>query len=272
MSFVGEPSPPNPNSTTPNVAFTLQVSNAPGGTLNDVALWVVLPKGFAFSTSPETCQADGATVVRCALGTLSSPRSVVLNTSPAGVLGSGTAYMVAGVATTSTETNRTNNGASKTFIMSTAPAPTVTAISPSCASTTGGRAVTITGTNFTAGATVSLDGTAATVTNVTPTTITATVGSRPAAPKDLGDVVVTNPNSQFGTLSNAFTYALRGDANNNGALTGADSFYLNLAIFLGGTPVASLCNGDANGNNSITAADSFYLNIHIFLGGAPPGP
>ena len=55
------------------------------------------------------------------------------------------------------------------------PAPTVTSISPPSGSTVGGTAVSITGTGFLAGATVSLGGTAATgVTVVNSTTITAT--------------------------------------------------------------------------------------------------
>ncbi|MBL8111569.1 MAG: IPT/TIG domain-containing protein, partial [Acidobacteria bacterium] len=61
------------------------------------------------------------------------------------------------------------------------PAPTVSNVAPSCASTVGGRTITISGSGFQAGATVTLAGTAATVTNVTPTAITATVGARPAA-------------------------------------------------------------------------------------------
>ena len=39
-------------------------------------------------------------------------------------------------------------------------------------------------------------------------------------------------------------------------VTGADTFYLNLAIFLGGTPPLTLCNGDANGSGATTAAIS----------------
>ncbi|MBL8113059.1 MAG: hypothetical protein JNK60_09260, partial [Acidobacteria bacterium] len=122
------------------------------------------------------------------------------------------------------------------------------------------------------GATVTLAGTAATVTNVTPTAITATVGARPAAVATTGPIVVTNPDTQTGSLAGSFTYALRGDANNNGALTGADTFFLNLQIFLGGAQSASPCQADANGNGAVTAADAFFLNLYVFLGGAAPPP
>ena len=53
--------------------------------------------------------------------------------------------------------------------------PTVTSVSPNNGPTAGGTAVTITGTNFAAGATVTFGGTAATnVVVVSSTTITAT--------------------------------------------------------------------------------------------------
>src|SRR6476619_3537391 len=61
------------------------------------------------------------------------------------------------------------------------PAPAVTAISPTSGTTSGGTAVTITGTGFLTGATVSLGGTAATgVTVVNSTSITATTAAHAA--------------------------------------------------------------------------------------------
>ncbi len=84
------------------------------------------------------------------------------------------------------------------------PAPTVTGISPTSGTTAGGTPVTITGTNFQTGATVSLGGTAATGVTVTPpNTINATTGAHAAG---LVNVVVTNPDSQSGTLTNGYTY------------------------------------------------------------------
>ena len=43
-----------------------------------------------------------------------------------------------------------------------------------------------------------------------------TTGSKAASPAVTGNVVVTNPDTQSATLTNGFTYAVRGDANNNG--------------------------------------------------------
>jgi hypothetical protein len=82
-------------------------------------------------------------------------------------------------------------------------APTVTVVSPNSGSTNGGTAVTITGTNFVSGATVTFGGTAATsVTVVSSTSITATT---PAHAAGAVNVVVTD-SSGTGTLTNGFTY------------------------------------------------------------------
>jgi hypothetical protein len=84
------------------------------------------------------------------------------------------------------------------------PAPTVTGISPTSGSSNGGTALTITGTGFLAGATVSLGGTAATgITVVSSTKITATA---PAHAAGAVNVVVTNTDGQSGTLAGGYTY------------------------------------------------------------------
>ena len=82
--------------------------------------------------------------------------------------------------------------------------PTVTAIAPASGTFVGGTSVTITGANFVAGATVSIGGVAATVGTVTATTITATTGKHDAGGPF--SVVVTNPDTQTGTLTNGFIY------------------------------------------------------------------
>ena len=85
------------------------------------------------------------------------------------------------------------------------PAPTVTSISPNSGPTAGGTSVTISGSGFLSGATVSLGGTLATsVTVANSNTVTATTGPRTAG---VVDVVVTNPDTQTGTLVQGFSYA-----------------------------------------------------------------
>ena len=81
--------------------------------------------------------------------------------------------------------------------------PTVSSVSPNNGPTAGGTAVTITGTNFAAGATVTFGGTAATnVVVVNSTTITATT---PAGSAGAVTVTVT-VNGQSGSLANGYTY------------------------------------------------------------------
>ena len=82
--------------------------------------------------------------------------------------------------------------------------PTVTSVAPATGPTSGGTLVTLTGTDFVDGATVTFGGTAAFgVTVINSTTITATT---PANAAGAVDVVVTNPDSQSSTLASGFTF------------------------------------------------------------------
>jgi hypothetical protein len=85
------------------------------------------------------------------------------------------------------------------------PAPTITAVSPAGGSTAGGTPVSITGTNFQSGATVTVGGIAATsVVFVSSTRITAVT---PAHAAGNVPVTVTNPTALAGTLNPGFFYA-----------------------------------------------------------------
>ena len=89
-------------------------------------------------------------------------------------------------------------------IVSSNPAVTVAGISPGVGSTAGGTPVTITGSNFQPGATVSLGGVPATgVVFLDSGTLAAVTGPHAAG---VVDVVVTNPDSQSGTLTGGFVY------------------------------------------------------------------
>jgi hypothetical protein len=87
--------------------------------------------------------------------------------------------------------------------------PTVSSIDPSSGPLAGGTAVTITGTGFESGATVTIGGASATsVVVVSETSITAVTPSGTAGAKD---VVATNADSGLtGTLAGGFTYAAGG--------------------------------------------------------------
>ena len=82
--------------------------------------------------------------------------------------------------------------------------PTVTSVSPNNGPTAGGTSVTITGTNFATGATVTFGSAAATnVVVVSSTSITATT---PAGTAGAVTVTVTNLGSQSGSLASGYTY------------------------------------------------------------------
>ncbi len=83
-------------------------------------------------------------------------------------------------------------------------APTLTSISPNGGSTTAGGTVTLTGTFFRAGATVTIGG--ASCTSVDILSSTSLTCTKPAGTLGARDVVITNTDQQSDTLSSGFTY------------------------------------------------------------------
>ena len=142
--------------------------------------------------------ATGATVT---FGSAAATNVVVVSgtqitaTTPAGAAGAVTVTV-----TVSGQSGSLNNG----FTYSVP--PTVSSVSPNSGSTGGGIAVTITGTNFATGATVTFGSTAATnVVVVSGTQITATT---PTGTAGAVTVTVTNPGALSGSLTNGFTYVV----------------------------------------------------------------
>ncbi|MBK9087653.1 MAG: IPT/TIG domain-containing protein [Holophagales bacterium] len=85
-----------------------------------------------------------------------------------------------------------------------APTPAIALVSPTSGPTAGGTPVTITGSSFVSGATVSIGGVAATsVVVASATSITAVTGAHAEGPVD---VVVTNSGGTPGTLPAGYTY------------------------------------------------------------------
>ena len=115
-------------------------------------------------------------------------------TTPTGIAGAATVTV-----TTNGQSGSLPNGFTYTAV------PTVTGVSPNNGSTAGGTAVTITGTNFASGATLTFGGIAASsVVVVSSASITAIT---PAGTAGAVTVTVTNPGAQSGTLANGFTYS-----------------------------------------------------------------
>lgn len=93
--------------------------------------------------------------------------------------------------------------------IATLPAPTVTTCTPANGPIAGGTSITdLAGTGFVNGATVTFGGTSATgVTFVSSIKLTCTT---PAHTAGAVNIVVTNPDTQTGTLTNGFTYTSSG--------------------------------------------------------------
>jgi hypothetical protein len=130
------------------------------------------------------------------------------------------------------------------------PAPTVSSISPTGGSVGGGTVVTISGTNFVSGATVSIGGNPATGVSTTGTMITATA---PAHTSGIVDVKVQNPDGLSVTKTASFTYATAGDANNDGHVNSLD---LSLLLSHDGQNYPA---SDFNHDGTVGAADLAIL-------------
>ncbi len=175
-SMQSSPSPPDPTSISPTSGPTS------GGT-------PVTISGTNF--------VSGATVTfggTAATNVVVVSSTTITATTPAGAAGA--------VNVVVTNSNGQSGTLTNGYTYTAAPAPT--SISPTSGTTSGGTPVTISGTNFVSGATVTFGGTAATnVVVVSSTTITATT---PAHAAGAVNVVVTNSNGQSGTLTNGYTY------------------------------------------------------------------
>lgn len=143
------------------------------------------------------------------------------------------------------------------------PPPTLTAVAPASGPSSGGTAITLTGTNFVAGPVVLVGGNPATgVVRVSATQIAAVV---PAGAPGAADVLVSNSDGQNVTLAGAFTYIApprvtgvvpaRGSAIGGTAITvsGAD-FRPGLALRIGGAPVFAVSVVNATTATGISPA------------------
>src|SRR5258705_2807922 len=110
------------------------------------------------------------------------------------------------VIVTNTDSQSATLAQALTYVL---PAPTLSSVAPNTGPTSGGTPVTITGTNFQAGATVTFGALAATdVTVVSDTSITARTPLGPASQQLVVDVSVTNPDALKATATGAFTYTV----------------------------------------------------------------
>ena len=154
----------------------------------------------------------------------------------------------------------------------TAPAVTVTSITPNNGPYFGGTPVTINGTGFQTGATVIIGGTFAT--NVVRVSATQVTAKTVAHAGGTVNVTVTNPDTGSGTLLNGYTYRPRQfDANGDNVVDPSDIFYLINYLFMhGNAPMGSagMLSGDANGDGVVDPADIFFIVNYLFSNGPQP--
>jgi hypothetical protein len=145
------------------------------------------------------------------------------------------------------------------------PLLTVTAITPTFGALAGGTSVTITGSGFLTGATVTIGGVPATgVTVGSATSITATTPVGTAGAKN---VVVTNPDAKVGTLAGGFYYSdlaaptvasilpIKGPLAGGTAVTITGTGFLTGAtVTIGGTPATSVTWVSATSIAAVTPA------------------
>jgi hypothetical protein len=149
------------------------------------------------------------------------------------------------------------------------PAPTVSAISPTTGTTSGGTAVTITGTGFLSGATVKFGSASATGVNVvSSTSITAT---SPAHSAGSVNVVVTNTDSQSDTLAGGYSYTnaapqVNSVAPNSGPAAGGTSVTITGTGFLSGATVS--LGGTAATNVNVVSSTSITATTAAHAAGA----
>jgi len=148
------------------------------------------------------------------------------------------------------------------------PPVTVTTITPGLGTTAGGSPITINGSGFVAGATVSIGGTAAT--NVVVVSATKITAKTPAHAAGFVNVAVTNSDTSAGTLASGFRYqAIVFDPNADGVIDPADIFFMINYLFTSGQAPhgeAGLLSGDANTDGVLDPADIFFMINFLFLG------
>ena len=233
------------------VTVTVTVSGQ-SGSLTSGFTYVVIPtvssvapnNGPTAGGTPVTITgtnfAAGATVT---FGAAAAINVVVVNsTTITATTPSGSAGTVAVTVTVNSQSGSLTNGF--TYVVP----PTVSSVSPNNGSTLGGTLVTITGTNFVAGATVTFGGTAATnVVIVNSTTITATT---PAHAFGAVTVTVTNPGALVGSLANGYTYVVVPTVSsvvpNNGPIAGGTAVTITGTNFVAGATLTFGSNAATN--------------------------
>jgi hypothetical protein len=242
-----------------STAFTYTSPSAP--TVSSVAPSAGPAVGGTAITIMGTNFVTGATVT---LGSTAATNAVVVGSTQ--ITATTPAHAAGAVTVTVTNPDTQSNGLANGFTYNAAPG--VSSVAPTGGSVAGGTAITITGTNFVTGATVTLGGTAAT--NVAVASATRITATAPAHSAGAVTVTVTNPDTQFGSLANGFTYAPAPGVSSVGPTTGPAAGGTGITItgtnFVTGATVA--VGGTAATNVVVTSATQITATTPAHAAGA----
>ncbi|MGO9325848.1 MAG: DUF4038 domain-containing protein [Terracidiphilus sp.] len=220
---------------TGNATLTVTIAAVTSAPVITSALTASGTVGSAFSYQ------IAATNLPTSYGATGLPAGLTVNSATGLISGTPTAKGTSTVTLSATNSGGTGN-ATLTVTIAAAGPVTTSSVTPNSGSTAGGTAVTIAGTGFDTGATVTFGGAAATDVSVTSSTTmiasTPTHGSGPVA------VTVTNPGGASGSLTNGFTYAavlpLKNSANGRYIVDQNNAPWLMMAD----TPQSMICTID----------------------------
>ena len=249
-------------SSSASAATTVTVNPNPNATITAPA---AMPTGTSAGASVANAGVGATYVWGITNGSITSGAGTASITFTAGAVGTTTLNVTVTTAANCSDTKSANVTVNASTI-------TVTSVVPGSGRITGGSPITINGTGFVNGATVTVGGNAATsVVFISSIKLTA---HTPAHAAGQVNVTVTNPDTTNGTLTNGFTYiAQQFDANGDGAIDPSDIFLLVDYLFdHGPAPLgpAGMLSGDANGDGNVDPADIFYVVNYLFTGGPAP--
>jgi hypothetical protein len=188
------PPPANPASASPpavNTGLTSVLVTITGTSVSGSGFY---DPGTGYPNRIQASVSNGVTVNSVSY---TSPTSITLDLNTVG------ASTGPRTITVTNPDGQSKTSASGILTLAVGPVPTVTAIAPASGPAAGGTSVTLTGTDFTSGASVTIGGVAATGVDVTGATSADAVTPALSA-GTLNDVVLTNLDAQSGTLAAGF--------------------------------------------------------------------
>lgn len=187
-------------------------------------------------------------------------------------------YVTTGLSVSTTYTYRVrvvdSNGISdsntidQSFTTLANPPPSISSISPNAGALAGGVTITINGSGFVAGITATIGGsTCASPTHISSTQMTCVTPAKSAGSYDL---VVTNTDTQIGTLANAFTFqptpTVSGVSPSAGSWKGGDTVTVSGSGFVTGASVT--INGQACTSVSVDSDTNITCDTPALASGA----